>query len=73
MKDQKLAAERMCRRYLCACWDILDRCNTCCLVEQDTATLKQVFELVKAGEFQQAADLAKTNKYAQEVWELATK
>ena len=73
MKDQEMAVERMRRRYLSACWDMLDRCNARCVKEQDTSTLKQVFELVKAGEFQQAADLAETNEYASEVWELATK
>ena len=73
MEDQELVVERMRARYLSACWQMLGSCNTRCMSEQDTATLKQVFELVKSGNFQQAAELAKTNEYAQEVWALATK
>lgn len=73
MEDQQTVIERMGARYPSACWRMLGSCNTRCMTEQDTSALKQVFEIVKAGQFQQAADLAKTNEYAQEVWELATK
>lgn len=63
-----MIVERMRNRFLNAVWWFHRDRNS---EKEDAEATKKVFELVKKGEFEKAAEMAKKNKTSREIWRRA--